>query len=390
MFKIAKIKYFILFLFLISLCFVKWVNAQVLIQDKVKTVKAEVIEISKQENRIIPGTDTDATIQSIKVRILEGKNQDKIVSIENDYLNLSKNQKVYLTELTRGEDGKIVYSVADPYRLPIILFFTVLFLVLTLIFGGIQGVRGLISLLFSFVIIIYILLPGILNGYSPVLISLLTSSFIIVLGSYITHGFNKTTSSAVLGMIVTVFITGLLAFVAIRWSHLTGYSSEEVVYLNFDTRGGVDLIGLLFGGILIGLLGILYDVAIGQAISVEELHNIAPHTSKWVIYKRAVRIGREHIGALVNTLAIAYVGVALPLLLLLVHSSRESILIVLNKEVFATEIIRTLIGSIGIILAVPVTTWIAVLIVVKINSENLSQKEKDLEKAKIDRSMHHH
>jgi uncharacterized membrane protein len=154
------------------------------------------------------------------------------------------------------------------------------------------------------------------------------------------------------------------------------------VYLNFDTRGGVNLVGLLFGGILIGLLGILYDVAIGQAISVEELHTIAPHTSKWAIYNRAVRIGREHIGALVNTLAIAYVGVSLPLLLLIVNSSSDSLLLTLNREVFATEVIRTLIGSIGIILAVPVTTWISVSMLIKKNKNDVSkdilEKEGDL------------
>lgn len=380
MFKIKLLK--IIFVFLVTLFFYKGTFAQILIQDNVETVKAKVVKILKQERKIIPGTDTSTNFQTIEVEIFEGANKGKIVTVENDYLNLSKNQRVYLTELTRGEDGKVIYSVSDPYRLPSIVFFTVLFLILTIIFGGIQGVRGLLSLFFSFVIIVYILLPGILNGYSPVLVSLLASSIIIVLGSYITHGFNKTTTSAVFGMIITVLITGILSFFAIKWGHLTGYSSEEVVYLNFDTRGGVNLVGLLFGGILIGLLGILYDVAIGQAISVEELHAIAPHTSKWAIYNRAVRIGREHIGALVNTLAIAYVGVSLPLLLLIVNSSSDSLLLTLNREVFATEVIRTLIGSIGIILAVPVTTWISVSMLIKKNKNNVSkdilEKEGDL------------
>jgi uncharacterized membrane protein len=380
MFKIKLLK--IIFVFLVTLFFYKGTFAQILIQDNVETVKAKVVKILKQERKIIPGTDTSTNFQTIEVEIFEGANKGKIVTVENDYLNLSKNQRVYLTELTRGEDGKVIYSVSDPYRLPSIVFFTVLFLILTIIFGGIQGVRGLLSLFFSFVIIVYILLPGILNGYSPVLVSLLASSIIIVLGSYITHGFNKTTTSAVFGMIITVLITGILSFFAIKWGHLTGYSSEEVVYLNFDTRGGVNLVGLLFGGILIGLLGILYDVAIGQAISVEELHTIAPHTSKWAIYNRAVRIGREHIGALVNTLAIAYVGVSLPLLLLIVNSSSDSLLLTLNREVFATEVIRTLIGSIGIILAVPVTTWISVSMLIKKNKNDVSkdilEKEGDL------------
>ena len=110
---------------------------------------------------------------------------------------------------------------------------------------------------------------------------------------------------------------------------------------------------------MIGLLGILYDAAIGQAIAVEELKRAAAHYSHWELYRRALRIGREHIGALVNTLAIAYVGVSLPLLLLL-HFTNMSIEATINQEIFATEIIRTMVGSIGLILAVPLTTLISV------------------------------
>ena len=118
------------------------------------------------------------------------------------------------------------------------------------------------------------------------------------------------------------------------------------------------MVGLLFGGIMIGLLGVLYDIAIGQAIAVEELLSAGPHLSRIDIYKRGIRIGREHIGALVNTLAIAYVGASLPLLLL-IQSSTTSLPFMLNSELFATELIRILIGSIGLILGVPITTFIA-------------------------------
>ena len=119
---------------------------------------------------------------------------------------------------------------------------------------------------------------------------------------------------------------------------------------------------------MIGVLGILYDVAIGQAISVEELRRAGPHLQKTTIYKRAIRMGREHIGALVNTLAIAYVGASLPLLLLF-YSSKADLSWTLNKEIFATEIIRTMIGSIGLILAVPISTFFAVWILGKREKE---------------------
>jgi uncharacterized membrane protein len=263
----------------------------------------------------------------------------------------------------------------------VIYFFVALFIVLVLLIGGIQGIRGLISLAGSFILIIYVLIPGILHGYSPVLISIGVSSLIIVLGSYVTHGFNKTTSSAVIGMIVTVIFTGIMAYSAVHTAQFSGLASEEAVFLNLNTRGNIDLVGILIGGIMIGLLGILYDVAIGQAISVEELHHIAPHIPRKIIFKRAMRMGREHIGALVNTLAIAYVGASLPLLLLF-STPPVNIGMTINREVFATEIIRALIGSIGLILAVPITTLLSTFMLIKIKKvpkEELEKEQKALE-----------
>ena len=221
------------------------------------------------------------------------------------------------------------------------------------------------SLCGSLVLIFYVLMPGILNGYSPIFVSIGVASLIIIVGSYITHGFNRTTTAAVIGMIATVLITGLGAFYVVHAAHLSGYNSEESVYLNFNSKGTIDLVGLLFGGIMIGLLGVLYDIAIGQAIAVEELFRMGDsylpagrQVTRAHVYTRAIRIGREHIGALVNTLAIAYVGAALPLLLV-IQNSTYGIAYAINNEIFATEIVRILIGSIGLILAVPVTTLLA-------------------------------
>ena len=336
-----------------------------LLQDTVTTVKAEVREVLTQETKNVPGTDVTSLYQTLSVKILEGEEAGRIITLENDYAKLEVGDVFYLRHTIRAADASEYYSVDEPYRLPALLFFTILFVVLVLAVGGLQGIRGLLSLVGSVLVILYVLLPAFLAGFSPILVSILVSSCIIVIGSYITHGFNKTTSSAVLGMIVTVIITGILAMVAVNATQLTGFGSEEAVYLNLNVRGTIDILGILLGGIMIGLLGVLYDVAIGQAISVEELHQIAPHVSRRKIYTRAIRIGREHIGALVNTLAIAYVGASLPLLLLFSQSD-SSILMILNREIFATEIIRILIGSSGLVLAVPITTLLAVLMLVKV------------------------
>jgi uncharacterized membrane protein len=361
-----------------------------LIQDTVTIVKAKVLEVEKQELKTVPGTDVKSNYQTIQVQILEGDDSGKVVTVYNDYLSLEKGETFYLMKTVRGEDKSVVYAVSEPYRLPAIMFFIALFIILAIIFGGIQGIRGLLSFAISLFVILYLLLPGILNGYSPIFLSLGASSLIVILGSYITHGFNKTTTSAVIGMVVTLIITGILGYFAVHYARLSGFASEESTYLNIDTRGSIDFVGLLFGGIIIGLLGVLYDVAIGQAISVEELHKVASHLPKGVIYKRAIRIGREHIGALINTLAIAYVGVSLPLLLIYLKSSTSPLALIINREIFATEIIRTMIGSIGLVLAVPITTIISVYLLVKVKNNHANKEELKREEEMIEHAGHHH
>jgi uncharacterized membrane protein len=335
-------------------------------------IKAQVVAVLSDQEEILPGTNVPTEDQKLEVKLLAGPKAGQIITVDNNYVHFNKGDLLFLDDTLRGDNGQEFYAVEDADRLPTIYLFTGLFIILVLLIGGFQGLRGLLSLAGSFLLIIFVLIPGILHGFSPVIVSIVVASFIIILGSYITHGFNKTTSSAVIGMILTVVVTGLLAFLAVHSAKLTGFENEEATYLNLNTGGNINLIGVLLGGIVIGVLGVLYDVAIGQAISVEELHNIAPHIPRATIFRRAIRIGREHIGALVNTLAIAYVGASLPLLLLFSQSA-NSISVTINREIFSTEIIRTLIGSIGLVMAVPITTLLAVLMIVKV--KKVSEQE---------------
>lgn len=324
--------------------------------------KARILSIDKTEKTTSYFTQTEEETQYITARVLNGNEKGKEIKVENNYMPLKENQTFFAQRFIDTETNQIAYNVAEPNRLPSIIFFTLLFLLVLFTFGGIQGIRGLVSLIISLVLIIFILIPGMLKGYSPILISLLVSSVIIILGSYITHGFNRTTTAAVCGMLGAVIITGVLSYIAVDTTHLSGFASEESVYLRSITSGLFNIQGLLLSGILIGLLGVLYDAAISQAIVIEELLRANPNMTVASLYKRGIRIGREHIGALVDTLAIAYVGASLPLLLLVAHSGGEPLYYMINHEIFATEIIRTLIGSIGLILAVPLTTYISVFV----------------------------
>lgn len=328
--------------------------------DRVSFYLAVVDEVLEQGVREVPGTDTSFPYQRVVVRVLDGPQTGKVLTLDNEFVQLAEGGQFYLRHTIDGATGAETYAVSDPYRLGTLWLLLGIFLVCLFAFGGWQGLRGLLALAASFVAIGYLLLPGILAGYPPLLVATAVAGVIVVAGSYITHGFNRTTSAAVLGMLATIVATGLLALFAVDAAQLTGFAQEDAVYLNFNTQGSIDFVGLLLAGLVVGLLGVLYDAAIGQAVAVDELVRAAAHYSRKEVFARALRIGREHIGALVNTLAIAYAGASLPLLLLLTHSSTEHPVILINQEILATEIIRTLVGSTGLVLAVPLTTAIAV------------------------------
>ncbi|MES2203425.1 MAG: YibE/F family protein [Patescibacteria group bacterium] len=335
-------------------------QAQTPVPDTVTIVKAQVTNAGSSTITTLPGTTIPQTYQTIRAQILEGSDAGKTVEFDNDYLTLKVGDVFYARHQTSALDGTDFWSVGEPYRLPVVEFFVGLFLLSLLLVGGKQGVRGLLALIAGLFFIIYLLLPGILAGYPPLLIAGGVSALIVIAGSYLTHGVNRATSAAVLGMLLTIAVVGTLAYLAVHLGRFSGYTTEESTYLNFDTQGSIDFVGLLLGSLMIGLLGVLYDAAIGQAVAVDELARAAIHWTRRELFVRGMRIGREHIGALVNILAIAYVGASLPLLLLFKVSSTQSIWVTLNSELFATEIIRITIGSIGLILAVPITTAVAV------------------------------
>jgi len=350
----------ILFLLLIgNLFFFPFlVRAQELHKDLQGVWRAKVIEITAQKETIIPGTDTVAMIQTIQAEIIDGGSNGKIITVENDYLSLQEGDFFFVNYLITIQ-GDEIYTVADADRRSSLLFFVALFIGVILFFGGKQGARSLLALLGSFFVISYLLIPTLLQGYSPVLTSSLFAVGILFIAIFFTHGWNRVSVVAFLGTSCAMLITTILAFIAVKTSSLSGFGSDESVFLNMNTGGKLDFSGLLLGGIIIGVLGVLDDIAITQAAVVSELFHANKNLSKKEVYQKALRIGREHVGALVNTLALAYTGASLPLLLLFQGSSAE-ISYIINGEIFSTEIIRTIVGSIGLVLAVPITTFLAV------------------------------
>ncbi len=340
-----------------------FLNAQELYEDLQGVWRAKVVDVVESGERQIFGTDAKTKYQIIKAEILEGERKGEIIDVDNDFILLKEGQKFYMNYLVTIH-GDEIYSVRDLDRRASLLFLTALFVAVVIYFGRWQGLRSLLSLVGSFLMIVYVLLPLLMKGFHPVMTSIVIGSIILGIAIFFTHGFNFKSLIAFSGTVIAVCITGILSFLSVKILNLSGFFSDETVYLNFSTQGSLDFQGLLLGGIIIGVLGVLDDIATTQVAVVAELKKAADHLKPIELYKKALRVGNEHISALVNTLVLAYAGVSLPLLLWF-SQSNSSFGKIVNNEIFATEIARTLVGSIGLILTVPITTFLAVYFVDK-------------------------
>lgn len=236
-----------------------------------------------------------------------------------------------------------------------------IFALAVVLVGRMRGLFALIALIVSFGVLTLFILPAILQGSNPLVVAVVGASAIMLIALYMCHGLTARTSVAVLGTLVSLVLIGLLGSVFIDWASLTGNTDDNTGLIH-GLYPDIDMSGLLLASIIIGSLGVLDDVTVTQTSAVWELHQADPSMGSRALYRAAIRIGRDHIASVVNTLVLAYAGAALPLLLLfsIANSSMGS---VANSELVAVEIVRTLVGSIGLVASVPVTTALASLVV---------------------------
>lgn len=354
---IKNTKQLILGLLIFIFVFPTWLLAQEAHQEFQETIKAEVLEIVNQYERDIMGTGASTTVQELKIRLREGQKAGEVVDLENELVELSVGDDIFVNRLV-AIDGTEYFTFKDVERRAPLFIIIAIFFALIIWLSGRQGVRAITSLALSILAIIFILVPALLKGYSPALVSLGISGLILSVTLFFTHGIKPRVVITFLGTFSAVFVTCAIAWIWVSWMKLSGFSSDASVYLNFSTGGTLDLSGLLLGSIIIGLLGLLDDVSITQASVVQELKSANTNFGFNDLYNRAIKVGRDHVGSLVNTLALAYVGASLPIILLYAHGA-SPIIEVINQEVIAAEILRIVVGSIGLILAVPLTTAMA-------------------------------
>lgn len=353
-------KYFVFILIFIAMLPFGVLFAQE--NEETTIVRGRVVEVVEEGSGVGLGTFEETELQILQVKLLSGDEKGDIVRVMNDYVSVEAGDKVFVVEAIF--DNELSRSVVEIDRSGSVIWLLILFVVMVLVFSGKQGFRSLMSLAGSLFVIFYLLVPGLLAGYSPLLVSVGLSVLILVAAVFFTHGFNKRSLVAFLGTVLSVVITGVIAWLAVSGTQLSGLGTEDAVYLNYNTLGKLNMTGILLSGIIIGVLGVLDDIAITQVAVVRELLGANREIGKWEVYKRALRVGREHVSALVNTLVLAYTGAALPLLLL-VKSIETDFSLLVNQEMFVAEIIRTLVGSMGLIITVPLTTFLAVVMMFK-------------------------
>lgn len=331
--------------------------AQNPLQESNEVVRGEVLRIIDEFEKPIAGTDAIAQVQTLQIELLSGTRSGDVVTFENEAVQLEAGDVFFLNHLTTIS-GEEFFLYKDVDRRVSLYLLAGLFVLLMLGFAGWQGARALASLGLSLGAILFVLIPALLAGYNAALVSLGVAGIILAFVLFGTHGFRAHVMIAFAGTWSAVLVTCLVAWWWVDQMRLSGFGSDASVYLNFATNGTLDFAGLLLGGIIIGILGVLDDVSITQASVVQELKAANNSLSRLELYTRAIRVGRDHVSSLVNTLALAYVGVALPLVLFLA-TSQAPVGELLNQEVVAAELTRILIGSIGLVLAVPLTTALA-------------------------------
>ena len=253
------------------------------------------------------------------------------------------------------------------------LVLALLFAGLVVIFARLRGLLSLVGLAVSLAVVLVFMVPAILDGKSPLAVAVVGSFAVMLTTIALAHGTGAKSLAAMIGTALSLVVTIALAVLFVDLTHLTGLSSEESLFLQ-TSETGLSLDGLLLAGMVVAALGVLDDVTISQSSTVLALRAANPDQGFRELFGRAMNVGRDHVSATVNTLVLAYVGASLPLLLIF-SSSTLGVSDALNLELIAKEVVATLVGSIGLITAVPITTALAALLARRIPSEQLAGEE---------------
>lgn len=310
------------------------------------------------------GGEPSATCQEAQVRIDSGPDagEETIVPLwfGQGAPSFEAGDKVVLSGAP-DQPLETRYEVTDFQRGVPLLWLGLLFAVAVVVLSRWKGLAALAGLGISVLVIVYFVLPSLLSGREPLAVAVVGASAIMIATLYMAHGVSVRTSIALIGTLISLTLTGVLGVLFTALGQFTGLVDHAAAYMG-TVDAEFNVRGLLLAGLVIGALGVLDDTTVTQAATVWELGATNPNSSRAELFASGMRIGREHVAATVNTLVLAYVGASLPLLLLF-NVSGIGVAEALTTEAVAQEVVRALVGSLGIITAVPLTTGLAVLAV---------------------------
>lgn len=335
-------------------------NTQAASQEE--TVAARVLQV-KEENITEDESGLAQIAQMLKIEILGGEHEGERVEVTYNGLGPTVRDIRFeageraLVMITERPDGETYYAIADHVRLWPLGALSVTFALVTVLVGRWQGLRALLGLLLSMLLIAGFILPQILSARDPLLVTTVGVALLMAITLYLIQGWNAVSHTALLSLLTSLAVTVLLAMFWTRVVRLTGFGSEETLYLQ-STGVRLNMRGLLLAGMILGAAGVLDDVILAQAVTVFEIARAAPSLTRRILFQRGMKVGVAHLASMVNTLVLAYASAALPLLILFALYP-EPWYLTINRQLIAEEIVRTLIGSLGLMLAVPLTTLIA-------------------------------
>lgn len=331
-------------------------------------LRAKVLKVEQQQTTEDLGGffgGQEESRQLVTIEITSQPFQGQVMQIPHIIVNQPKydirvnpgDKVILFCELV---DGQITSAFISDYARDTALKYLLLaFAAVMIIFGGIKGFKSLISLAVTGVAIIFVLLPAILAGYNPIMLTILTCAVVTAITLVLIGGISIKTISAFIGTVGGVIIAGILAVIAGTAAQLTGFSEDEMYMLQFIPQGvDFDYRGLLFAGMIIGALGAVMDVGMSIASALEEIKKANRNISVRKLITAGMNVGRDIMGTMSNTLILAYTGSALPLMLVFMAHDIPYLKII-NLDVIATEVVRALAGSIGLIISVPITAVVA-------------------------------
>lgn len=318
--------------------------------------------ISERPNKLLQESFGGNQItQTVKVKILSGKHKGKVVETQNQLssnpaydIKIKQGSRVVL-DIEEEKDNKINVYIADVERLPALLIIIGLFLTLVLIISGIKGLRTLMSLGITSFLVFFVLIPAIMNNYPIIPTTIAVALISTVVTMFIVGGISLKSVSATIGTIGGLSITGLLSILTIKIAPLTGITDQESLIL-WTSRPDLNFTGILTAAMIIGSLGAIMDVGISIASSIAELKQTNESLTVFQLVKSGLNVGTDIIGAMSNTLILAYIGGSFPLILL---ATNAPLVKLINLNSIASEITAAIVGSIGIVLCVPITAFVS-------------------------------